>query len=42
VRSTLSWSTDADWRSGQFTGAIGIEAPDRLRVFDEYTDVIHG
>jgi predicted MPP superfamily phosphohydrolase len=40
--STLVWATRYDWEKGKFEGAIGFQPVDRLKTFDEYTDVIHG
>lgn len=38
----MIWSTRSDWEKGKFMGQVGFEPVDRLKVFDEYTDVIHG
>ncbi|MBP2657595.1 MAG: metallophosphoesterase [Firmicutes bacterium] len=38
----INWGTRVDWESGEFNGAVGFEPLDRTKVFDEYTDVIHG
>lgn len=38
----LTWGTRIDWERGEFEGAIGFEPLNRTRIFDEYTDVIHG
>ncbi len=42
IITQLTWSTRVDWEKGEFDGAIGFEPLDRTKVFDEYTDVIHG
>ncbi|MDR0886496.1 MAG: hypothetical protein LBN22_09135, partial [Clostridiales Family XIII bacterium] len=36
------WATRRDFSEGDFNGALGFLPPDRLKIFDEYTDVIHG
>ncbi|MBU3215097.1 metallophosphoesterase [Clostridium estertheticum] len=38
----IIWGTRSDWEKGNLIGAIGFESSDRLKTFDEYTDVIHG
>lgn len=38
----IIWATRSDWEKGKLTGAVGFEPIDRLKTFDEYTDVIHG
>lgn len=40
--TNVIWSTRSDWEKGKLIGAIGFEPIDRLKVFDEYTDIIHG
>jgi predicted phosphodiesterase len=42
IVTDLTWGTRVDWERGEFNGAVGFEPLDRTRVFDEYTDVIHG
>ncbi|WP_156989897.1 metallophosphoesterase family protein [Caproicibacter fermentans] len=42
TNASVVWATRRDWEKGEFEGAVGFEPVDRLRVFDEYTDVIHG
>lgn len=42
VSTVVQWGTRAAWERGVFSGAVGFVPPHRLRVFDEYTDVIHG
>lgn len=42
LSGTVTWSTQEDWQAGSFNGAIGIEPMDRLTIFEEYTDPIHG
>lgn len=42
VRRQLRWSTLEEWAQGQCDGAIGTTPVDRLHVFEEFTDPIHG
>jgi len=42
IVTEITWGTRADWERGNSEGAIGFEPSDRLKDFDEYTDVIHG
>ena len=42
IITVLTWGTRVDWERGSLEGAIGFEPLDRTKVFDEYTDVIHG
>ncbi|SFL86399.1 purple acid phosphatase family protein [Pelosinus propionicus] len=42
VISCITWGTRADWENGDSNGAVGFEPLNRTKVFDEYTDVIHG
>jgi len=42
VITELTWGTRVDWERGSMEGAIGFEPLDRMKVFNEYTDVIHG
>jgi len=42
IVTEITWGTRADWERGSLEGAIGFEPVDRMKVFDEYTDVIHG
>lgn len=40
--ANMLWSTQPAWEKGTMTGAVGFDAPDRLRDYPEYTDIIHG
>lgn len=42
VITELTWGTRVDWQRGTMEGAIGFEPLNRTKVFNEYTDVIHG
>lgn len=42
MRAATRWSTRADWNRGEVDGAVGLLPMNRLHVYDEYTDVIHG
>ncbi len=36
------WGTRKDWERGTFSGAVGFQPIYRTKVFEEYTDIIHG
>lgn len=38
----FGWATRVDWERGHYEGAVGFEPLDRLTIFDEFSDVIHG
>jgi len=38
----FGWGTRVEWERGSMEGAVGFEPLNRLKIFDEYTDVIHG
>ncbi|WP_346352895.1 metallophosphoesterase family protein [Azotosporobacter soli] len=40
--SLLAWGTRLDWEDGEWEGAVGFLPLYRTKVFEEYTDVIHG
>lgn len=42
VSAQLAWSTPQQWARGECDGAVGPWPVDRLHVFDEFTDPIHG
>lgn len=42
IVTETAWGTRIDWEKGSFEGAIGFEPLNRTKVFEEYTDVIHG
>lgn len=42
MSATMLWSTPAQWAQGEFVGNVGVEPMDRLHIFDQFTDPIHG
>lgn len=42
LSACVLWSTPAQWALGEFTGNVGMEPMDRLHIFDQFTDPIHG
>lgn len=42
VEAESCWGTRKDWEKGSFSGAVGFQPLYRTKVFEEYTDIIHG
>lgn len=42
ISAAILWSTSAQWADGDFSGNVGVEPVDRLHIFDQFTDPIHG